>query len=78
MRLDNDEEDGDPPILSPETEDCETTDEGGLEEDTPNHTIEDNIGNLTDFLSPNIVSEPDKINQDAETYALRDKGEWLR
>ena len=77
-RLDNDEEDGDPPILSPETEDCETTDEGGLEEDTFNHTIEDNIENMTDFLSPNIVSEPDKINQDAETSALSDKGELLR
>ena len=82
-RLDNDEEDGDPPglfspILCPEIEDYESTDETGLEGDTSNHTTEDNTENMTNFLSPNNVPEPNDIDQDADISALSDKGEWLR
>ena len=68
LRLDSDEEDSSP-------EDCEATDESVLEGDATN---EDNIEIITDFLSPNTVPEPDEVDQDVETSALSDKGEFLR
>ena len=68
LRLDSDEDDGPP-------EDCEATDESVLEGDATN---EDNIEVITDFLSPNTLPKPDEVDQDAETSALSDKGEFLR
>ena len=77
-KVDSDEEDGDPPrlvppIFCPKIEDCEATDEAGLEEDILNHSTEDNTEILTDFLSPNSVPTPDEIDQDADTSVLSDK-----
>ena len=70
--MNNDEEDGNP------IEDCESTDEVGLEGDTLNHPTRDNTENLNDFLLTNSVPTPDEVDQDAETSALCDKGEFLR
>ena len=79
-RLDSDD-DGDPPrlvkpILDLDIEDCEATDESVLEGDTTSHPTEENNENLTDFISSNSIPEPDNVNQDAETSALSDKGNF--
>ena len=70
--MNNDEEDSNP------IEDCESTDEAGLEGNNLNHPTKDNTENLNDFLSSSSVPTPDKVDQDAETSALCDKGEFLR
>ena len=79
-QLDSDEDDTHPPKQiptrpEPELEDREATKKSVLEGDT---TREGNIENITDFLLPNTVPDPDEVDQDAETSALTDKGEFLR
>ena len=82
-RLNSDDDDGDPPrlvkpILDPVIEDCEATGESVFEGDTASYPTEENTENLTDFITSNSIPEPDDVDQDAETSALSDKGEFLR